>query len=81
MDQETPFSFLVTNELRVVLKKAIDALPEKERLILSLYYYEELTMKEIGKVVNLTESRVCQLHTQSILRLRGNLKEIRGMYS
>ena len=81
MDQETPFSFLVTNELRVVLKKAIDALPEKERLILSLYYYEELTMKEIGKVVNLTESRVCQLHTQSILRLRGNLKEIRGVYS
>lgn len=81
MDQETPFSFLVTNELRVVLKKAIDALPEKERLILSLYYYEELTMKEIGKVVNLTESRVCQLHTQAILRLRGNLKEIRGVYS
>jgi RNA polymerase sigma factor for flagellar operon FliA len=80
MDQETPFSFLVTNELRVVLKKAIDALPEKERLILSLYYYEELTMKEIGKVVNLTESRVCQLHTQAILRLRGNLKEIRGVY-
>ena len=81
MDQETPFSFLVTNELRVVLKKAIDALPEKERLILSLYYYEELTMKEIGKIVNLTESRVCQLHTQAILRLRGNLKEIRGVYS
>ncbi|MCX5845021.1 MAG: FliA/WhiG family RNA polymerase sigma factor [Deltaproteobacteria bacterium] len=80
MDQETPFSFLVTNELRVVLKKAIDALPEKERLILSLYYYEELTMKEIGKVVNLTESRVCQLHTQAILRLGGNLKEIRGVY-
>jgi RNA polymerase sigma factor for flagellar operon FliA len=37
-------------------------------------------MKEIGKVVNLTESRVCQLHTQAVLRLRGNLKELRGMY-
>jgi RNA polymerase sigma factor for flagellar operon FliA len=80
MDENNPFSFLAANELRAVLKKGIDALPEKERLILSLYYYEELTMKEIGKVVNLTESRVCQLHTQAVLRLRGNLKELRGMY-
>lgn len=81
MDHNNPFSFVATNELKLVLKKAIDVLPEKERLILSLYYYEELTMKEIGKVVNLTESRVCQLHTQAILRLRGNLKELRRVYS
>jgi len=80
MDENNPFSFLATSELKDVLKKAIDGLPEKERLILSLYYYEELTMKEIGKVVNLTESRVCQLHTQAVLRLKGNLKELRGMY-
>ncbi len=81
MEQNNPFSSIAANELKVVLKKAIDALPEKERLILSLYYYEELTMKEIGKVVSLTESRVCQLHTQAILRLRGNLKELRGVYA
>jgi len=80
LDQNNPFSFLATNELKVVLKRAIDALPTKEKLILSLYYYEELTMKEIGMVVNLTESRVCQLHTQAILRLRGNLKELRCVY-
>jgi RNA polymerase sigma factor for flagellar operon FliA len=80
IDRSNPFSFLATNELKVVLKRAIDALPAKEKLILSLYYYEELTMKEIGVVVKLTESRVCQLHTQAILRLRGNLKELRGVY-
>jgi RNA polymerase sigma factor for flagellar operon FliA len=80
IEQKNPFSFLATNELKGILKKAIDALPEKERLVLSLYYYEELTMKEIGRVVNLTESRVCQLHTQAIFRLRGSLKELRGVY-
>jgi RNA polymerase sigma factor for flagellar operon FliA len=80
IEHKNPFLFLATNELKGILKKAIDALPEKERLVLSLYYYEELTMKEIGRVVNLTESRVCQLHTQAILRLRGSLKELRGVY-
>jgi RNA polymerase sigma factor for flagellar operon FliA len=55
-------------------------MPEKEKLILSLYYYEELTLKEIGKVINLTESRVCQIHTQAILKLRGNLKTLQGAY-
>jgi len=80
IEQKNPFSFLATNELKGILKKAIDALPEKERLVLSLYYYDELTMKEIGRVVNLTESRVCQLHTQAIFRLRGSLKELRGVY-
>lgn len=80
IDKNNPFSFIATNELKTVLKKAIETLPEKERLILSLYYYEELTMKEIGRVVNLTESRVCQLHTQAILRLRGNLKTLEGVY-
>lgn len=80
IERKNPFSFLATNELKGILKKAIDVLPEKERLVLSLYYYEELTMKEIGRVVNLTESRVCQLHAQAVLRLRGSLKELRGAY-
>jgi RNA polymerase sigma factor for flagellar operon FliA len=56
------------------LARFIDELPEKEKLVLSLYYWEELTMKEIGKVMDLTEGRVCQLHNQALLRLKGKLK-------
>lgn len=77
VDQNDPFSFLAAQQLQSVLKGAIDSLPEKERIIISLYYYEEMTMKEIGVIVNLTESRVCQLHTKAMLRLRGRLKELR----
>lgn len=51
----------------------IDLLPEKERLVVSLYYYEELTMKEIGEIMNVTESRISQVHTKAILRLRGRI--------
>jgi RNA polymerase sigma factor for flagellar operon FliA len=61
--------------LKRALTLAIAELPEKERLVLSLYYFEELTMKEVGKVLDLTESRISQLHTQAVLRLRGKLKE------
>lgn len=73
---ENPHSLLLSNELRGILKKAIDDLPGKERQVLALYYYEELTMKEIGAVLGLTESRVCQLHSKAVLRLRGRLKDI-----
>lgn len=72
-DDEDPYSLLAIQEIKESLTEGIDALPEKERLVLSLYYYEELTMKEIGKVLDVTESRVSQLHTQAILRLRGKL--------
>ncbi|MER3485125.1 MAG: FliA/WhiG family RNA polymerase sigma factor, partial [Chloroflexota bacterium] len=51
-------------------------LPDRERLVLSLYYYEELTMKEISRVMEISESRVCQLHAQAILRLRAYLREL-----
>lgn len=71
IDHGNPLELLKSSELREGMKKAVNQLPEKERLVLALYYYEELTMKEIGKVLNLTESRVCQLHTQAVLRLRG----------
>ena len=71
IDHGNPLELLKSSELREGMKRAINQLPEKERLVLALYYYEELTMKEIGKVLNLTESRVCQLHTQAIFRLRG----------
>ncbi|HOG16762.1 MAG: RNA polymerase sigma factor FliA [Syntrophaceae bacterium PtaU1.Bin231] len=77
VDRGNPLQLLANGELRERLKEAIDDLPDKERLVLSLYYYEELTMKEIGKVLKLTESRVCQLHSQATLRLRGAVKDLR----
>lgn len=63
-------------EIRNILATAIDALPKKERLVVSLYYYDELTMKEIGKVLGVNESRVSQLHTKAMLRLRTKLKKV-----
>lgn len=61
-------------DLKEVLAKAIDLLPEREKQLIALYYYEELTMKEIGAIFGLGEPRVCQLHSQATLRLRGKLK-------
>ncbi|MDR1109674.1 MAG: FliA/WhiG family RNA polymerase sigma factor [Deltaproteobacteria bacterium] len=65
-------------EARQVLVEAIDALPEKERLVVTLYYHEELTMKEIGQVMGYTESRISQLHTKSVIKLRGRLSSYFG---
>jgi len=61
-------------ELKEVLGKAIDVLPEREKQLIALYYYEELTMKEIGAIFGLGEPRICQLHSQAVLRLRGKLR-------
>jgi RNA polymerase sigma factor for flagellar operon FliA len=61
-------------ELMALLHIALDQLPERERLLLALYYREELTMKEISKIMNVSESRICQLHMQAILRLRNALQ-------
>ncbi len=74
ISEGNPLSLLVNMEVKSKLKEAIYQLPEKERLVLSLYYYEELTMKEAGVVMDLTESRVCQLHSQAVLRLRSIIK-------
>jgi RNA polymerase sigma factor for flagellar operon FliA len=60
--------------LKSIIAKAINDLPEKQRLVLSLYYYEDLNLKEIGQVLDVTESRVSQLHTQAVLRLKIKLK-------
>ncbi len=60
-------------ERRRMLGKAIDRLPERERLVIAIYYYEGMTFKEIGKVMSISESRVYQLHTQAVLRLHGYL--------
>jgi len=64
-------------ELRATLGSAIDGLPEKERLVMTLYYYEELTMKEIGKVLDISESRVCQLHGKALLKLRSVMEDFK----
>lgn len=70
---EEPTARLEHEELKNLLAEAIDKLPDRERLVISLYYYEALTLKEIGAVLGLSESRISQLHTKAILRLRGRL--------
>src|SRR3989338_75017 len=60
-------------EVKELLAKAIDGLPEKEKLVVVLYYYENLTLREIGQVLNVSESRICQIHTKVITRLRSHL--------
>jgi RNA polymerase sigma factor for flagellar operon FliA len=71
---ENPFETLKTVETKNVIADTIGGLPEKERLVVSLYYYEDLNMKEIGNILGITESRVCQIHTKAVLRLRQKLK-------
>ena len=64
-------------EIKRVIVQAISELPDKEKKVLVLYYYEDLTLKEIGQVLEVTESRVSQLHTKAILRLRAKLTNVR----
>ena len=71
-----PYAKFESSELTSMLAQAIEELPEKERLVLSLYYYEEFTMKEIGALLGVNESRVSQLHTKATLRLRGRLSKV-----
>jgi RNA polymerase sigma factor for flagellar operon FliA len=71
-----PYAKFEATELTRLLVEAIEELPEKERLVLSLYYYEEFTMKEIGALLGVNESRVSQLHTKAMLRLRGKLGKV-----
>jgi RNA polymerase sigma factor for flagellar operon FliA len=71
-----PYAKFESRELTSLLIEAIEELPEKERLVLSLYYYEEFTMKEIGALLGVNESRVSQLHTKAMLRLRGKLGKV-----
>jgi RNA polymerase sigma factor FliA len=68
-----PDEQIEAKELMALLHVALNELPERERMLLALYYREELTMKEISKIMNVSESRVCQLHIQAILRLRNAL--------
>ncbi len=65
---------LLMEEKKNILKKYIDMLEDIEKNVLMMYYYDELTLKEIGGILNLTESRICQIHSKSILKLRAKLK-------
>lgn len=71
---ENPFASLRSRELRQAVAECISSLPHKERLVISLYYYEDLNMKEIGSVLGITESRVCQIHTKAVARLHSKLR-------
>jgi RNA polymerase sigma factor for flagellar operon FliA len=70
-----PVAAFETEEMRQFLADAINRMPDRERLVLTLYYYEGLTLAEIGEVLGVTESRVCQIHTKAIFQLRGRLQE------
>lgn len=73
-----PVELAEQQELTEMLSVAIEALPEREKLLLALYYQEELTMKEISKILTVSESRVCQLHMQAVMRLRSSLSAYRS---
>jgi RNA polymerase sigma factor FliA len=70
-----PLESLLESDFKEALIEAIDGLPEREKILMGLYYEQELNLKEIGAIMNVSESRVCQLHTQAVGRLRATLKE------
>lgn len=74
-DRDNPLEKIQDEGFRATLVEAIRTLPEREKLVMGLYYEEELNLREIGEVLGVTESRVCQLHSQAIARLRGKLKD------
>src|SRR4029450_4581938 len=73
---ENPYSALKQQEMRRVIAETIGSLPDKERLVLTLCHYEGRNMKEIGSILGITESRVCQIHTKAVGRLRSKLKSL-----
>lgn len=73
-DAGDPMRALLESDFKDALIDAIDSLPEREKILMGLYYEQELNLKEIGAVMNVSESRVCQLHSQAVARLRTSLK-------
>src|SRR3990170_1543634 len=72
---EDPVLAFESEETKFLLAKAINTLPEREKIVVTLYYYEGLTLAEIGQVLGVTESRICQMHTKAVLQLRGKLAD------
>jgi RNA polymerase sigma factor for flagellar operon FliA len=72
---EDPVEAFETEETKYLLSRAINTLPEREKIVVTLYYYEGLTLAEIGQVLGVTESRICQMHTKAVLQLRAKLAE------
>ena len=74
-NQSSPLDVIEDESFRRHLITAIGALPEREKLVMGLYYEQELNLKEIGEILGVSESRVCQLHSQAVARLRSRMKE------
>ena len=73
-----PTEAFESEEMKTILAGAIDRLPEREKIVITLYYYEGLTLAQIGQVLGVTESRVCQMHTKAVLALRGRIIDAGG---
>jgi RNA polymerase sigma factor for flagellar operon FliA len=74
-ESDSPFQELQREAFRDALAVGIDGLPEREKLVLSLYYDDELNLREIGEVLGVSESRVCQIHGQALVRLRARMSD------
>ncbi len=70
-----PVESLEADEMKEILTTAVNRLPEREKIVITLYYYEGLTLAEIGKVLGVTESRICQMHTKAVLAMRSKIAE------
>ena len=74
-----PLEGLQTEDFKRSLAEAIAGLPERERMVMSLYYDEELNLREIGAVIGVSESRVCQIHSQAVIRLQSRMNQWIGL--
>jgi len=74
---EDPVAAFEAEEMKRVLAGAINKLPEREKIVVTLYYYEGLTLAEIGQVLGVTESRICQMHTKAVMQLRSRMSDTR----
>ena len=73
---EDPVAAFESEETKFLLSRAINQLPEREKIVVTLYYYEGLTLAEIGRVLGVTESRICQMHTKAVMQLRVKMSEV-----
>ncbi len=76
-NSKSPLEQLVDKDVKAELQQALKRLPERERMIMVLYYHENMTLKEIGEAIDVSESRVCQLHAQAIMKLKNILTTAR----